>query len=380
MSTIAEEIQRLKEAKSSIKASIENKGVTVSDTATLDAYPALIDSIEQTGGGTGELTLQEKAVSITANTTTEIVPDNGFDGMTKVTVTTKVKPVIYDGTRLGNSTFQTIPDYDFSQIQNADYLFNACGYLTGLTRNLDCTNMVIGTGMFMSCHNLEYTTSSKPTDPLPMQRLQNTGNMTKMDKMFAYCHNLIGVNNTSVISASWMKTDACTTMRSMFYQDKMLSVKPNFSSTSNVTDMAFMFYGCNDLTDMMVSNTFDMHNVTDIESMFQSSTIEKFYINSGAGEPLDFSSVTNALNAFKGCTGLTTLKGFTDMKANFSLEDCVNLTVESLQAVIDTIYDFNANGLMPENGQGTLTLGTTNLEKLDDFYKEMATNKGWTLA
>lgn len=380
MSTIVEEIQRLKQAKSSIKTSIENKGVTVSDSATLDAYPALIDSIEQTGGGTGELTLQEKAVSITANTSTEIVPDNGYDGLTKVTVTTKVKPVIYDGTRLGNSTFQTIPDYDFSQIQNADYLFNACGYLTGLTRNLDCTNMVIGTGMFMSCHNLEYTTGSKSFS-LSSQRLQNTGNMTKMDKMFAYCTNLIGVTCTSSsFILGKLKTDACTTMRSMFYQDIMLSVKPNFSSTSNVTDMAFMFYGCNDLTDMMVSNTFDMHNVTDIESMFQGSTIEMFYINSGAGEPLDFSSVTNALNAFKGCTGLTTLKGFTDMKANFSLEDCINLTVESLQAVIDTIYDFNAHGLMPEDGQGTLTLGTTNLEKLDDFYKEMATNKGWTLA
>lgn len=374
MSTIAEEIQRLKQAKSSIKTSIQNKGVTVSDTATLDAYPALIDSI-QTGGGTGESTFQEKTVSITANTTTEIVPDNGYNGMTKVTVTTKVKPAIYDGTRLGNSTFQTIPDYDFSQIQNADYLFNGCNHLTGLTRNLDCTNMVIGTGMFMSCHNLESTTSFQPSSPLASPRLKNTGNMIKMDKMFAYCDNLIGVSGPSlVISVQHLATDACTTMRSMFYQDIMLRAVPQFTSTSNVTDMGFMFWGCNDF-DAFDCN-YDMSKVTDIEGMFTNSTIISFTRNNG---PLDFSSVTNATDAFKGCTNLTTLAGFTGLKASLSLSDCP-LTVESINNVINEMYDFTRNGVTPSSGQGTLTLGTTNLAKLSDEEKAVATSKGWTLA
>ena len=371
MSTVAEEIQRLKQAKSDIKASIINKGVAVDDAATLDAYPALIDSI-QTGGGTGELTLQEKTISIAANTTTEVVPDNGYNGMTKVTVTTKVKPAIYDGTRLGNSTFKIIPDYDYSQIQNADYLFNGCGYLTELKRRLDCRNMVIGTGMFMSCHNLKYTTNTDPNSKLPIQYLSNTGNMTKMDKMFAYCTNLIGVNGK--LSLSYMRTDACTTMRSMFYQDIMLRVVPMFTSTSNVTDMGFMFWGCNDF-DAFDCN-YDMSKVTDIEGMFTNSTIISFTRNNG---PLDFSSVTNATDAFKGCTNLTTLAGFTGMKANLSLSDCP-LTVESINNVINEMYDFNANGVIPEEGKGTLTLGPDNLAKLSNDEKAVATNKGWTLA
>lgn len=369
MSTIAEEIQRIKQAKSSIKTSIQNKGVTVSDTATLDAYPALIDSI-QTGGGTGESTFQEKTVSITANTTTEIVPDNGYNGMTKVTVTTNVKPVIYDGTRLGNSTFQTIPDYDYSQIQNADYLFNACGYLRELREKFDCTNMVIGTGMFMSCHNLLYTSNMNPSSWLAMQFLTNTGNMTKMDKMFAFCDNLIGVST----KLNGLQTNACTTMRSMFYQDIMLSVVPMFTSTSNVTDMGFMFWGCNNFN--AFDCNYDMSKVTDIEGMFTNSTITSFTRNNG---PLDFSSVTNATDAFKGCTDLTTLAGFTGLKASLSLSDCP-LTVESINNVINEMYDFNANGLIPEEGQGTLTLGATNLAKLSEEEKAVATNKGWTLA
>lgn len=371
MSTIAEEIQRLKQAKSGIKASIINKGVAVDDAATLDAYPALIDSI-QTGGGTGETTLQEKTVSIAANTTTEVVPDNGYNGMTKVTVTTKVKPAIYDGTRLALSTFSTIPDYDYSQIQNADNLFNGCNYLTKLGRSLNCRNMVTGTGMFMSCPNLQYTTVTKPGSILDAQFLMSTGNMTKMDKMFAYCTNLIGVNGTK--SMQYLKTDACTTMRSMFYQDILLSVVPMFTSTSNVTDMGFMFWGCNDFN--AFDCNYDMSKVTDIEGMFTNSTITSFTRNNG---PLDFSSVTNATDAFKGCTNLATLAGFTGLKANLSLSDCP-LTVESINNVINEMYDFTANGLIPEEGQGTLTLGPDNLAKLSDAEKDMATHKGWTLA
>ena len=371
MSTVAEEIQRLKQAKSDIKASIINKGVAVDDAATLDAYPALIDSI-QTGGGTGELTLQEKTISIATNTTTEVVPDNGYNGMTKVTVTTKVKPVIYDGTKLGNSTFKTIPDYDYSQIQNAGNLFNGCIQLTTLGRRLDCRNMVIGTGMFMSCRNLLYTTNIEPNSKLFFQYLTNTGNMTKMDKMFAYCGNLIGVSGK--LSLSYLKTDACTTMRSMFYQDMMLSIVPQFTSTSNVTDMGFMFWGCNNF-DAFDCN-YDMSKVTDIEGIFTNSTITSFTKNNG---PLDFSSVTNATDAFKGCTDLTTLAGFTGLKVSLSLSDCP-LTVVSINNVINEMYDFNANGVIPEEGQGTLTLGATNLAKLSDEEKAVATGKGWILA
>lgn len=43
--TIYDEINRLSQAKADIKTAIESKGVTVSSDLTLDAYPALINSI-----------------------------------------------------------------------------------------------------------------------------------------------------------------------------------------------------------------------------------------------------------------------------------------------------------------------------------------------
>ena len=51
--SISDEILRLQTAKSDLATSIANKGVTVPASATLDDYPALVDSI-QTGGGGGE--------------------------------------------------------------------------------------------------------------------------------------------------------------------------------------------------------------------------------------------------------------------------------------------------------------------------------------
>lgn len=47
--SIASELNRLLQAKSDLATSIENKGVTVPASATLDDYPALVDQIQQGG-------------------------------------------------------------------------------------------------------------------------------------------------------------------------------------------------------------------------------------------------------------------------------------------------------------------------------------------
>ena len=51
--SIQTEIDRIASAKAAIKTAIEGKGVTVADSANLDAFAALIDSIEAGGGGGG---------------------------------------------------------------------------------------------------------------------------------------------------------------------------------------------------------------------------------------------------------------------------------------------------------------------------------------
>lgn len=89
--SIATEIQRLKNAKASIKSSIEGKGVTVSDITKLDQYYAYIDNIVTPN-------LQEKTVNPQTSAQT-IKPDSGYNGLSKVTVkamptATQATPII----------------------------------------------------------------------------------------------------------------------------------------------------------------------------------------------------------------------------------------------------------------------------------------------
>ena len=75
---------------------------------------------------------------------------------------------------------------------------------------------------------------------------------------------------------------------------------------------------------------------------------------------------------FLGCSSLENLGGLTNLKANLYLSSCPKLTHDSLMNVINEAADVTAS---PK----TLTLGATNLAKLTDEDKAIATNKGWTL-
>ena len=86
---------------------------------------------------------------------------------------------------------------------------------------------------------------------------------------------------------------------------------------------------------------------------------------------LDLSSGTDFSRAWNICSSLTTLGGFGAIKENFSLSDSPNLTVESLMNVITQAATVTGK---------TMTLGSTNLAKLSDEQKAVATSKGWTLA
>lgn len=320
MSTVAEEIQRLKQAKSDIKTSLINKGVAVDDAATLDAYPGLIDSI-QTGGST--------------------------------TTVYKLK----NGTKLGNSTFTVWNgQYDLSEIQDFSNFFSGVP-LTEVIKEIDLSNCTREFSMFKG------TNLSKIDDT--NFKLIGTDKMVNYRSFFADCVELDWMNATIDCSGA-------SNLFSMFRNCTGLRQVYGIKNTQNVTNMPYMFYGCNNFDEFKCDESFVTDSVTDITQMFYYSTVTSL-------PKWNFSNVTGYTGAFDGCTSLTTLGGFTGLKASLSLSDCP-LTVESINNVINEMYDFAGNGVTPSSGQGTLTLGTTNINKLTDEQKAVATSKGWTLA
>ena len=82
-------------------------------------------------------------------------------------------------------------------------------------------------------------------------------------------------------------------------------------------------------------------------------------------------NATNFNHCFRNCAALTTITGNPNFKTSLNLS-LPNLTHDSLMVVI--------NGLQTVTSTQTLTLGSTNLAKLTDAEKKIATDKGWTLA
>ena len=164
-------------------------------------------------------------------------------------------------------------------------------------------------------------------------------------------------------------TSKVTNFSGAFYECAALLKCPDIDTTSAI-DMEEMFYYCPSLKYAPSLNT---SNVTTISRMFTSCS-------SLMSVPLlDCSNVTSVYNVFgySDIKTLTDLGGFKNLKVNLDIQRAPNLTVQSLMNVINNLYDFRANG--DSTTTRTLTLGTTNLNKLTDEQKAVATNKGWNL-
>ena len=190
----------------------------------------------------------------------------------------------------------------------------------------------------------------------------DTSNVTDVSFLFQNC--------TILAKIPMMNFSSVSNMRSAFHSCTSLTSVPQLD-TSNVTDFYSCFYQCYTLVSIPQLN---MSKANNVGLMFNGCT-------SLMSIPLlDFGNVNN-ISAFFGYSDiktLTDLGGFKNLKIDFKngLNLLPNLTVQSLMNVINNLYDFRANG---ESTTRTLKLGTTNLNKLTDEQKAVATNKGWSL-
>ena len=158
-----------------------------------------------------------------------------------------------------------------------------------------------------------------------------------------------------------------------------------FSNCSNLTSISFpdgfgrtaariggCFSSCTSLTSLTLPDGFGQ-NATVLSfnrligCFYNCKALESLHLPSGFGQ-----KATNLVNCFTNCTALKTITGNPNFKVSLSLSASNNLTHDSIMVII--------NGLQTVTETQTLTLGSTNLDKLTEADKKIATNKGWTLA
>ena len=343
--------------------------------------------------------MQEKTI-IPKTTFQEVLPDKNYDGLSKVNVeavTNEIDENIKSenikkdvsilgvqgnveelkGTKLEittNGTYTPEEPYNAYTEVSANVSADVSDYFTETISSGDSTTPgwfktikkfpifgVSGTSashMFYNC-------------PLETITVPDTSNVTNMANMFNRALKLKSINvpQMSKVTNCYQMFNDCSNIQII-----------NLGDTSKVTNMSSMFMSCKKLESITGLDTSSCTNFTRTFATCKAlTTLPK----------LNASSANKLSQMFISCNALTTLGGFenlgqaylTTSSANYDyytldLSSHTKLTHESLMNVINNLYDIATKGCNAQK----LILGSTNLAKLSDEEKVIATNKGWVLS
>ena len=119
-------------------------------------------------------------------------------------------------------------------------------------------------------------------------------NITKMNYLFYDCESLVNIDLSN------FNTQNVTDMRYMFFRcSSLTNIDLSNFNTQNVTDMCGMFYGCSSLTNIDLSN-FNTQNVTNMGYMFyRCSSLTNIELSN-----FNTQNVTDMDGMFSGCSSL----------------------------------------------------------------------------
>ena len=311
-----------------------------------------------------EKTFNTKSITktYTSNGQYSIATPSGYDGISDVNITVNVpEKTTFNFNQLDNVTFHTngatldITGLDTSTFTSMQNMFYRCEKITTLdVSHFDTSNVTNMSGMFAVCDMLTSLdvsnfNTAKVTDMSKM--FANTGlkaldlttfdtsNVNNMESMFYNSNRLESLN------VSNFNTAKVTDMGSMFHGIKTTSLDLSSFNTSQVTDMSGMFGWCGKLISINISN-WNMSKVTNVYQMFDASSLIETIVCDGLQLPdIDMSQI-----------------GF---------NSATKLTVESLVGLL--------NALPTTTHNRSFQIGQTNLNKLSEEQKQIATNKNWRL-
>lgn len=140
--SIVSQISRLKNAKSSIKTAIQNKGVTVGN-GTIDTYASKINEINTEGDYFGEIT--ESQYGWAGGSITKVIK--------KIPENLVISSTHTDYLFQECASITTIPNFNLSFVVCARYMFNGCTSLTSIPYT-NLPELGDATYMFNNCNAL----------------------------------------------------------------------------------------------------------------------------------------------------------------------------------------------------------------------------------
>ncbi len=227
----------------------------------------------------------------------------------------------------------TIPNYNTSKGTDFSDMFRRCYIIQA--PNIDTSNGTNFYRMFASAGALSL---------LPEL---NTTNGRNFGYMFNYCQNM---QNDKEITYNVGKAG---NFSFMFNECRSMRVAP-IMNTYNGRAFAYMFCNCSSL-------------VT-IPKLYLSNTVEQYY------DENNMTTYACFHKAFSGCTNLENIVIQGNIYHNISFYDCNKLTHESLMSIINALAN-NSSATTKHYCQ----LGSTNIAKLTNEEKAIATNKNWYL-
>lgn len=164
---------------------------------------------------------------------------------------------------------------------------------------------------------------------------------------------------TLYVKPEW--TSGRTNMESFFRACSQTSAFPAMD-TSSATNIGWMYFSCALLTEVPMTDT---SNVTNAQWAF-SYDYQLVCIPA-----LDFGKVTNLTSSFTSCVRLEEIH-IKNIGVSFDISSSTKFAREALVEIIGNLKTVTTNQ--------TLTMGATNLAKLTEADRAVATGKGWTLA
>ena len=269
--------------------------------------------------------IQEKSINIQTNGQYTLIPDEGYEGISKANINVNVVKPLQDKTvtYTTNGQYEILPDEGYEGISKANINVNVVKPLQDKT--------------------VTYTTNGQ-YEILPDEGYEGINRA-----------NINVATTTRLRIADW----------GIYLGDSKFTEIPDFLDFDGITNFAYMFTYCDNLTTV---RKIDTSSALIMDRMFNGcSNIESV-------EELDASSCNSMYLIFFQCRKLTYFGGFIGLKCDLDLSRYnTELSHDSLMNVINKAADVTASS-------ATLTLGSTLLAKLSDEEKAVATNKGWTLA